>query len=82
MSWGWFKKKEEKSLRVKLRLDEGDLIELLKGKELVKSSVGGDHVHLLLADIGFDRIDYAVSQAYRDYLKSHRGNFLKVEGKG
>jgi hypothetical protein len=49
-----------------VKLFESDFQSLVKGEEVEVTSLDGVKVRMILADIGFDRMGYAVERAIND----------------
>jgi hypothetical protein len=54
---------------IRVKLFESDFQSLVKGEEVEVESLDGVKVKMILADIGFDRISYAVERAINDGRK-------------
>jgi len=52
-----------KTKEIRVKLFESDFQDLVKGEEVEVQSLDGVKVKMILADIGFDRMSYAIDRA-------------------
>lgn len=56
-----------KTKEIRVKLFESDFQDLVKGEEVEVQSLDGVKVKMILADIGFDRMSYAIENRTRGH---------------